>query len=144
MDGHGILGPVATLALWSMLIWLWMYATRIPAMQRAKIDAKNLVGTTGKSLDDLLPPEVQWKAHNYNHLMEQPTIFYAVALALAIGGMGGGLNLTLAWAYVALRVVHSLVQVTINRVMVRFGIFVLGSLMLFALCIHAFIGFVLY
>ena len=104
MDGHAILGPVATLALWSMLIWLWMYATRIPAMQRAKIDAKNLVGTTGKSLDDVLPPEVQWKAHNYNHLMEQPTVFYAVALALAIGGMGGGLNLGLAWTYVALRI----------------------------------------
>lgn len=144
MDGHAILGPVATLALWSMLIWLWMYATRIPAMQRAKIDAKNLVGTTGKSLDDVLPPEVQWKAHNYNHLMEQPTVFYAVALALAIGGMGGGLNLGLAWAYVALRIVHSLVQVTVNRVMVRFLIFALGSLVLFALCIHAFIGFVLH
>ncbi len=144
MDTQAILGPVATLALWSMLIWLWMYATRIPAMQRAKIDAKNLVGTTGKSLDDVLPPEVQWKAHNYNHLMEQPTVFYAVALALAIGGMGGGLNEYLAWAYVALRIIHSLVQVTVNRVMARFLIFALGSLVLFALCIHAFIGFVLH
>ena len=88
MDTNAILGPVATLALWSMIMWVWMYATRIPAMQKAKIDAKNLVGTTGRGLDDVLPPEVQWKAHNYNHLMEQPTVFYAVALALAVGGMG--------------------------------------------------------
>jgi hypothetical protein len=142
--GHDILGPVAALAMWSMVMWAWMYATRIPAMQRAKIDASGLVGTTGRSLDDALPAEVQWKAHNYNHLMEQPTVFYAVALALAIGGMGDGLNTQLAWAYVGLRIVHSLVQVTINRVMLRFAIFMLASLALIALCLHAFMGFVLH
>jgi len=143
MDTNAILGAVATLALWSMVMWVWMYATRIPAMSRAKVDAINLVGTTGRSLDELLPPQVQWKAHNYNHLMEQPTLFYAVAIALAVGGMGGGLNAQLAWAYVALRIVHSLVQVTVNRVLWRFGIFVFASLFLLALCIHAFMGFVL-
>src|SRR3546814_17804842 len=98
-----------------------MYATRIPAMRRAKIDAAKMVGGTGKSLDEVLPAEVQWKAHNYNHLMEQPTVFYAVAIALAIGGLGGGLNAQIAWAYVALRILHSLVQATVNRVMVRFA-----------------------
>lgn len=138
------MGPVAALAAWSMVMWLWMYATRIPAMQRAKIDAKGLVGTTGRNLDDVLPAEVQWKAHNYNHLMEQPTVFYAVALALAIGGQGDGLNAQLAWAYVALRIIHSLIQVTVNKVMVRFAVFVLASLALIALCLHAFIAFVLH
>ncbi len=142
--GHDILGPVAALASWSMVMWLWMYATRIPAIQRAKIDTANWVGGTGKDLDAALPAEVQWKAHNYNHLMEQPTVFYAVALALAIGGMGDGLNAWLAWAYVALRIVHSLVQATVNRIMLRFSIFVLASLALIALCLHAFIGFVLH
>src|SRR3546814_2608044 len=97
MDTNSILGPVATLALWSMIMWVWMYATRIPAMQRAKIDAAKMVGGTGKGLDDVLPADVQWKAHNYNHLMEQPTVFYAVAIALAAGGMGGGLNAQIAW-----------------------------------------------
>ena len=144
METNAILGPVATLALWSMVMWAWMYATRIPAMQRASIDAKNLVGTTGRGLDDVLPPEVQWKAHNYNHLMEQPTVFYAVALALAVGGMGGGLNAQLAWAYVGLRILHSLIQATVNRVMWRFGVFALASLALIALCVHAFMGFVLH
>ena len=91
-----------------------------------------------------LPPEVQWKAHNYNHLMEQPTVFYAVALALAVGGMGGGLNAQLAWAYVGLRIVHSLIQATVNRVMWRFAVFALASLALIALCLHAFIGFVVH
>lgn len=142
--GHDILGPVAALAMWSMVMWAWMYATRIPAMQRAKIDAKGLVGTTGRNLDDALPAEVQWKAHNYNHLMEQPTVFYAVVLALAIGGQGDGLNTQIAWAYVGLRVLHSIVQATVNRVMLRFAIFALASLALIALCLHAFIGFVLH
>ena len=127
-----------------MVMWVWMYATRIPAMSRAKIDAAKMVGGTGKGLDDVLPQEVQWKAHNYNHLMEQPTVFYAVALALAIGGMGGGLNAQIAWAYVALRIIHSLIQVTVNRVLWRFAVFALASLALLALCLHAFMGFVLH
>ena len=144
METNAILGPVAALALWSMVIWVWMYATRLPAMRRAKIDVAKIVGGTGQNLETVLPPEVQWKAHNYNHLMEQPTIFYAVALALAIGGTGGGLNTQLAWAYVGLRIVHSLIQVTVNRVMWRFGVFALASLALLALCVHAFMGFVLH
>ena len=144
METNAILGPVAALALWSMVIWVWMYATRLPAMRSAKIDVAKIVGGTGQNLETVLPPEVQWKAHNYNHLMEQPTIFYAVALALAVGGMGGGLNTQLAWAYVGLRIVHSLIQVTVNRVMWRFGVFALASLALLALCVHAFMGFALH
>ena len=142
MDGHQILGPVAALALWSMIMWLWMYATRIPAMQRAKLDVANMVGGTGKSLDDILPPEVQWKAHNYNHLMEQPTLFYAVCFALQFLAMEAQgavhpINIGLAWAYVALRVVHSLVQATVNIIMLRFLIFAASSLVLGALIVHA-------
>jgi hypothetical protein len=133
----GILEPVVALAAWTMVMWLWMYATRIPAMNKAKIDAGSLVGGTGKSLDDVLPPEVQWKAHNYNHLHEAPTVFYAVALVLAITGQGDGLNATLGWVYVGLRVLHSLIQATVNRVMVRFLVFALSSLVLIALVVHA-------
>ena len=92
-----------------------------------------VTGGTGKTLDDLLEPGVQWKAHNYNHLHEAPTVFYAVALLLALIGQGDGLNATLGWAYVALRIVHSLVQATVNRVVVRFLVFALSSLVLIAL-----------
>jgi hypothetical protein len=128
---------VVALAAWTMVMWLWMYATRIPAMNKAKIDTAGLVGGTGKSLDDVLPAEVQWKAHNYNHLHEAPTVFYAVALVLAITGQGDGLNATLGWVYVGLRVLHSLIQATVNRVMVRFLVFALSSLVLIALVVHA-------
>lgn len=133
-----ILAPVVALLLWTMVMWLWMYVTRIPAMQRVKdLDVANLVGGTGGSLDAILPPNIQWKAHNYNHLHEQPTLFYAVCLVLAMTGWGEGLNLTIAWIYVGLRIAHSIVQATWNKVVVRFGLFALSGLCLFALILHA-------
>ncbi|GAC1404759.1 MAG: MAPEG family protein [Novosphingobium sp.] len=135
--GMAILKPVVALAAWTMVMWLWMYATRIPAMSKAGIDSAKLVGGTGASLDEVLPPNVQWIAHNYNHLHEAPTVFYAVALVLAITGHGDGLNAQIAWGYVGLRVVHSIVQASVNRVIVRFGLFALSSLALIALVVHA-------
>ncbi len=131
-----ILKPLAVLAAWTMVMWVWMYATRLPAMTAAKLDPDELVRQGGKTLDQLLPAQIQWKAHNYNHLHEAPTVFYAVALALALMGQGNGLNATLAWAYVGLRIVHSLVQATINKVMIRFLLFSLSSLVLIALVVH--------
>ncbi len=137
MIGMDILKPVVALAAWTMVMWLWMYATRIPAMSAAKVDPDQLAMDPEATLDKLLPPQVQWKAHNYNHLHEAPTVFYAVAISLAILGEGDGLNATLGWAYVALRVIHSLVQATVNKVTVRFAVFALSSLVLIALIVHA-------
>ncbi len=137
MIGGDILQPVVALLAWTMVMWLWMYATRIPAMLKAGIDAKGMVGTTGASLRAQLPDSVSWKADNYNHLHEAPTLFYAVGIVLAIIGQGEGFNTTLAWAYVGLRVAHSIVQATFNRVALRFALFALSSLVLIALILHA-------
>lgn len=137
MIGMDILAPVVVLLAWTMVMWVWMYATRIPAMLKAGIDAKGMVGSTGASLRAQLPDNVSWKADNYNHLHEAPTLFYAVAIVLAIIGQGDGFNTTLAWAYVVLRIAHSLVQATVNRVAVRFALFALSSLALMALILHA-------
>jgi hypothetical protein len=139
-----ILHPVVALAAWTMVMWIWMYATRIPAMGRAKIDAAKMVGSTGRGLrDDLVAAgevKASWVADNYNHLHEAPMVFYVVALVLAMIGQGDGLNATIAWAYVFLRVAHSLVQVLSNRVAVRFLLFALSSLALTALVLHAYLG----
>ena len=137
MIGMGTLQPVVVLAGWTMVMWLWMYATRLPAMSAAKVDPDALVRGPKKSLDDVLPPQVQWKAHNYNHLHEAPTVFYAVALLLALIGAGDGTNALIAWAYVGLRVIHSLIQATINKVALRFFVFALSSLCLIALTVRA-------
>jgi hypothetical protein len=137
MIGVGILQPVVALAGWTMAMWVWMYATRIPAVVALKLDPDSLARNPEARLDKLLPPQVQWKAHNYNHLHEAPTVFYAVAIVLAIAGQGDGLNAWLGWAYVGLRVIHSLVQATVNKVTLRFALFVLSSLVLTALIVHA-------
>jgi hypothetical protein len=89
------------------------------------------------AFDGALPASVRWKADNYNHLMEQPTIFYATAVSLAVVGAGAGLNAWLAWGYVALRVVHSLVQATSNVILVRFSIFMLSSAVMLVLAVRA-------
>jgi hypothetical protein len=111
-----------------------MYATRIPAMRAdPDIDLVGMTGGTGKDLDAMLPARIQWIAHNYNHLHEQPTVFYAVVLALAMVHQTSHVNVALAWAYVGLRIVHSLFQALVNRTAWRFFIFVAASLCLFAL-----------
>ena len=139
MIGMEILKPVVVLLGWTMVMWVWMYATRIPAIN--KLPKTNEPGAdqgwTGAKLEGLIDPKIQWKAHNYNHLHEAPTVFYAVAIVLAIIGQGDGLNATLGWTYVFLRIVHSIWQATVNRVMVRFALFTLSTLALIALVIHA-------
>lgn len=134
-----ILAPVVVLAAWTMVMWLWMYAVRLPAI--AKLPRPTAPGAdqgwTGAMLEQILPPQVQWKAHNYNHLHEAPTVFYAVALTLAIVGEGDGANATIAWAYVVLRITHSIWQATVNKVMPRFILFAMSTLALIALVLHA-------
>lgn len=136
-----ILMPVVALAAWTLAMWLWMYATRLPAMSRAGIDGTKLVGSNGPSLRAELVAKgeqrASWVADNYNHLHEQPTVFYAVALVLAVIGQGGGLDAMIAWAYVGLRIAHSLVQAMVNVVLVRFLLFSLSTLALVALVLHA-------
>ena len=137
MIGMGILQPAIGLMIWTMVMWVWMYATRIPAMSRASVDLDRLARDPNSTLDRTLPAEVQWKAHNYNHLHEQPTLFYAVAVVLAIVGQGDGTTALLGWIYLGLRIVHSLVQATANRIQVRFVLFALSSLVLIALIMKA-------
>jgi hypothetical protein len=132
-----ILAPVVALVAWTLVMLVWMLILRIPAMSKAGIDLNKLVGARGSDADKILPAAAQWKAHNYNHLHEQPTLFYAVALTLALLGQGHGLNLWLAWAYVLLRIGHSLIQATINRVAFRFVLFLLSTLVLVAMTLHA-------
>lgn len=132
-----ILAPVVVLVAWTLAMLVWMLALRMAAMRKAGIDMGKLVGSKGTDADKVLPPQAQWKAHNYNHLHEQPTLFYAIVLVLALLGQGQGINLWLAWAYVILRIAHSLVQATVNRVSLRFALFVLSTLVLVALTLHA-------
>jgi hypothetical protein len=138
MEPSPILAPVVALVAWTMVMMIWLYAVRFPAMARKGISLKGRVGSKGGDLDGVVEPQAQWKAHNYNHLLEQPTLFYAICITLAlIGGGDVRINIWLAWSYVVLRVAHSLVQATVNVVRWRFLLFLAASLCLLGLVVHA-------
>ena len=130
-----LIQPTVVLVLWSMVIWLWMYATRIPAIRarRIRLDSN---AVSGSQMSEL-PPEVRWKADNYNHLMEQPTLFYAITLSLAFMGSTSTTVIATAWAYVGFRILHSLIQVLGNKIVWRFTAFTLSNIALIVLAINA-------
>lgn len=129
MYEHGMIAPVVVLAAWSLLMLIWLYLTRIPAMSQAKIRP----GQATKAQMDGLPAWARNPSDNYNHLMEQPTIFYAIAISLSLLSVNSDASVLLAWVYVVLRVAHSLLQALVNKIEVRFAIFVLSNIPLFAL-----------
>ncbi len=131
------LAAAMALVAWSLLIWVWMYAKRIPAMGKAKINPQD--ARFPGSLN-ALPDDARQAADNYNHLMEQPTIFYAMAIIAYLAGQSNELTGALAWGYVALRVLHSLLQVTVNVVAVRFLLFTLSTLVLMGLTVVVAMG----
>jgi hypothetical protein len=132
-----ILAPATVLILWSLIMLGWMAFTRFPAMSKSGMDLKNAApGGRGQNLEGVLPDKVNWKAHNYAHLMEQPTLFYAVVVILALMG-AGAIDVLCAWIYVAIRIVHSIWQATVNKVSIRFALFVLSTVALLVLAIRA-------
>jgi hypothetical protein len=137
MHHSRLLAPIVALVAWSLIMYIWMYVARFAGMKGAGISLKGRRGTRGGALEGVIPDEANWKAHNYAHLMEQPTIFYAIVIALILMGFDHPINVYLAWAYVGLRIVHSLIQATVNIVAYRFIVFTLSSLCLIGLTTHA-------
>jgi len=129
-----MLAPLIALVAWTFVVWGWLFAVRIPAIARLKVDVQKAADDPGSQPQ--LPVSARRVGNNYNHLHEQPTLFYALALALEVMGQAHPINVALAWGYVASRVLHSLVQGTINIIPLRFALFVLGSLILMALTLH--------
>jgi hypothetical protein len=135
-----ILAPAAVLVLWSLIVLLYMAYARFSNVRnvpKEKLKQLPRTGGRGQDVDAVLPPRATWPSHNYAHLMEQPTIFYAAVMILALIGQGAGTNATLAWGYVGLRIAHSLWQITVNALPVRFALFIASTLCLFALAINA-------
>lgn len=132
-----ILAPAAALVVWSLLMLGWLAATRLPAMKAAGVDLGKSVGGRGADIDPNVPPSVAWKSHNYAHLMEQPTIFYATVMILAIANAATPFLVALAWGYTVLRIMHSIWQATINKVSIRFLLFMLSTICLIILAVSA-------
>lgn len=133
MEASTILQPVVALGLWTAVMMIWMYATRIPAVGNADIPDAEMGHPAGMQM---LPSEVRRIADNYNHLFEQPTLFYALCITIAVAGHVDAMAVNLAWAFVVIRIVHSLVQATVNVVLLRFGIFMVSWLVLIAMLVR--------
>lgn len=133
MEASAILQPVIALGLWTGVMMIWMYATRIPAIGEATIPEEEMGHPVGMSR---LPSEVRRIADNYNHLFEQPTLFYATCLVIALAGHVDAVAVNCAWAFVVIRVAHSLIQATVNIVMLRFGVFMVSWVVLLIMLIR--------
>ena len=131
-----ILAPAAVLVLWSIVMLFWMAGTRLPAIAKRGGLGAAKPGGRGQDLEGVIPDQINWKSHNYTHLMEQPTLFYATVAILAILGPAEH-DVLFAWAYAVLRILHSLWQATVNKVSVRFALFMLSTLCLLMLALHA-------
>lgn len=141
MVDYSLLAPGAVLALWTTIMLGWLAATRLPALKKTGVDLSTAPpGGRGQDIDPVVPPTVAWKSHNYTHLHEQPTVFYAVIIFLTLSGGVTPVTVGLAWAYTGLRIVHSIYQSTVNKVPVRFTIFMAGTICLIILAIMAVIA----
>lgn len=132
--------PVLALVVWTLIILVWLYLRRIPAMRKAGIDPAKIKGSESYASLPPMNPKAVWVADNYNHLHEQPVIFYALCVYTHLVGVWDGLNVALAWTYVGIRIVHSLIQITSNFVPLRFTVFNLGSLVLAIIAIRNVLG----
>ena len=128
-----MLQPAVALVVWTLVMLVWMLSVRLPAMKKAGVDLTTLVGGKGADADGVLPARAQWKAHNHNHLLEQPVLFYVVLIVLAATGPSDLWVRTAAWSYVTLRIVHSVWQAAVNHVGGRFTLFALSSIALMVL-----------
>ena len=133
-----ILAPAAVLVVWTIIILFWIVPVRFGAI--AKVEDKSVFtgkdGGRGQDLEGKIPDKANWPAHNHTHLHEQPTLFYAVVVILAIVG-AGAIDVLLAWSYVGIRIVHSLWQIFVNKIPVRFALFLLSTIVLIALAVRA-------
>ena len=125
-----LLAPVVALVAWTLVMLIWMAVKRFPILKGRDIP-------NGARGADMPPGPHNWPAHNYEHLMEQPTLFYAIVLSLVLMGFDHPINVYLAWGYVGFRIIHSIVQATTNVVRIRFPIFLLATICLVCLTIHA-------
>ena len=139
-----ILQPVILMGLLSFVMMLWMYATRIPASKEIEKKGVNLQDLSHPSkLGGVFPSKVERVADNYNHLFEQPTVFYSISFAIWALNMTDNTYLICAWLYFVVRLIHSVFQATLNLVWVRFALFIFSwfilALMILKLIFNVFI-----
>jgi hypothetical protein len=124
-----IFQPVAALILLTALVWVFMYARRIPYILINKLDVQQS-GASPEAMNAALPDSVNRPSNNLKNLFEVPVLFYVLCLSLFALGKVDAQYMNLAWAYVGLRAAHSLIHCTVNIVNLRFTAYLLSSVVL--------------
>ncbi|RTE86597.1 MULTISPECIES: MAPEG family protein [Gammaproteobacteria] len=140
MNSQLILLPALAMGLFTFLVAIRLMLARVKDMKALKVHPQK--GQDTKHLKSLLSEKTGWIADNYNHLFEQPVIFYVACFSLAILDAVHITTLSLAWAYVTLRVLHSWVQTTTNVVLLRFNLFLASWLVIVAMLIFGVLAIV--
>ena len=135
MQGIEILQPVIAMILVTLVVWTALYVRRIRFLVTHRVHAQRV--STPEKVSELIPEHVQYPANNFKNLFELPVLFYAICLYLYVTGSVDNLYVIAAWAFVALRAVHSAIQCTTNIVMHRFTVYMMGALALWFMVLRA-------
>ena len=128
-DRTAILWPMCALAGLVLLVWVRLYAVRLTEIRVRRIDPQRLA----RADEAVKLLENNNAADNLRNLFEIPVLFFAICLALYVTGFVTQMQLSLAWGFVMLRAVHSLVHTTYNRVMHRFLAYAVSTIFVFAM-----------
>jgi hypothetical protein len=127
-----ILMPAIALVAVTFVVWLGMYFTRLRYMRINRIDP-NDVATRERAAK--LLEAVAGPSDNLRNLFELPVLFYLLIVLLFDTGHATANFVSAAWAFVALRTLHSAIHCTYNDVMHRFTVYAMSSLVLWGMWI---------
>jgi len=130
-----LLQPMLAMMALTAAVWLFMYVRRLGHMLRHGIDAQAV--SSPQKMAALIPEAVERPANNLRNLFELPVLFYALCLLSLQMGWAQALDVQLAWAFVGLRALHSLVHCTVNHVNTRFAVYALSSIALWVMLVRA-------
>lgn len=124
---YTIFAPLLTMILLTTIVLIWMYKTRVQAMKQQKISPQKIAdhASSMKLLRSVAGP-----ADNFSNLFEAPVLFYVAILTVFVTQTGGDTLLALAWAYVALRYLHSYIHCTYNKVLHRYKVYLASTVVL--------------
>ena len=128
---HPLLAPMLSMMGLTAVVWLFMYVRRLGHMLGHGIDAQRV--SSPQKMAELIPEAVERSANNLRNLFELPVLFYALCLLFSQQGWAGPMDAQLAWAFVGLRGLHSLVHCTVNIVNARFAFYALSSIVLWVM-----------
>ncbi len=138
MSQVAIFGPIFAMFILTFVVWVYMYARRIPFIRSLDLPLEEL---TSAVLVQRSPPSVSNPSDNLKNLFEIPIVFYALALYLYVTNQVDAVYVVVSWVFVLFRVLHSAVHCTINIVLLRFSLYLVACLSVWFILFRAALGY---